>query len=91
MNPEQNTDAATWPGVRVDPHVRQPIENDVWSISPPSHSGTWWMRCGEAEGEPELVFVEWRCGELWAVDCDFGSLPVRDYHNGLTNCMWQVA
>ncbi len=65
--------------------------SDVWHSTPPSKPGDWWMLCGEAEGEPEIVRVEWRHGELWAIDCEIGSLPVKMYHDGLTACMWQEA
>ena len=49
------------------------------------------MLCGEVDGDPDLVCVEWRRGELWAVDCAIGSLPVKMYHDGLTACLWQKA
>jgi len=46
------------------------------------------MRCGETDGEQEVVRVEIRWGDLWAVDCAVGSLPVAQYHEGLTDCQW---
>ena len=47
------------------------------------------MLCEEAEGEAELVKVELRANTLWAVDTDTGTLPLKDLHDGLTNCRWQ--
>jgi hypothetical protein len=64
---------------------------EVWLSQSPTSAGYWWMLCGECDGEPELVCVERNRGELWAVDCAIGSLPVKQYHDGLTNCLWQVA
>lgn len=67
-----------------------PLENS-WQSTPPTYGGQWWMVCGETNGEPELVRVEWSRGELWVMDCPIGSLPLRFYHDGLTDCQWQVA
>jgi len=75
--------------------TRQPITamppSALWQANPPDKPGCWWMLCGECDGEPELVHVEHRRGDLWAVDCEIGSLPVKMYHDGLTNCLWQEA
>lgn len=38
-----------------------------------------------------LVRVDRRRGELWAIDCAVGSLQVKMYNDGLTDCMWQEA
>jgi hypothetical protein len=65
--------------------------SDVWQSDPPKRIGQWWMLCGELDGEPELVHVEYKRGQLWAIDCGVGSLPVHDYHEGLTECLWQEA
>ena len=63
----------------------------AWLSQPSTSEGDWWMLCGECDGEPELVSIERKSGELWAMDCAIGSLPVKHYHDGLTNCLWQVA
>jgi hypothetical protein len=65
--------------------------DEIWQSCAPGKPGKWWMICSEAQGEPELVSVEIHRGSLWAINCEIGSLPVNDYHEGLTNCMWQEA
>ena len=59
--------------------------------TPPTFEGLWFMKCDEVDGDGEWVNVRMIDGELWAVDCDIGSLPVAMYHNGLTNCQWRYA
>lgn len=55
----------------------------------------WFRPCGKmldpCKGEPDLVRVDRRRGELWAIDCAVGSLQVKMYNDGLTDCMWQEA
>lgn len=63
----------------------------VWRAALPSKPGEWWMICGECDGVPELVTVKSMRGELWAVDCEVGTLPVQVLHDGLTDCLWQEA
>jgi hypothetical protein len=60
-----------------------------WKPDLPNSPGHWWMLCDEAEGEAELVKVELRANTLWAVDTNTGTLPLKDLHDGLTNCRWQ--
>lgn len=78
-------------GVAVDRVVCPLQSGEAWRPTPPDRPGFWWMLAGECEGEPELVRVDSRRGELWAVDCAVGSLPVKMYHEGLSDCMWQDA
>lgn len=63
----------------------------LWLERMPSKPGKWWLDCYECEGSPELVTVESRGGDLWAVNCEVCTLPVKDLHNGLTNCLWKEA
>ncbi len=63
----------------------------VWRAELPSKPGQWWMVCSECEGTPELVTVESRSGELWALNCEVGTLPVKALYEGLTDCLWQEA
>ena len=72
---------------RVMPKPR----SEIWKPEQPNKPGLWWMLCGEADGEPELVTVEFMRGELWAINCMIGSLPVKHYHDGLIDCVWQEA
>lgn len=62
-----------------------------WQSTAPTQPGRYWMRCNETDNDRELVDVRYMNGrrmELWAVNCAIGSLPVADYHNGLTDCQW---
>jgi len=61
--------------------------SEAWRPTPPDRPGFWCMLAGECEGDPELVRVDSRRGELWAVDCAVGSLPVKMYHEGLSDCL----
>ena len=61
----------------------------VWRREAPTEAGIWLMRCYEADFNIERVKVEVIRGELWAVDCAIGSLPVAMYHDGLTDCTWK--
>lgn len=63
----------------------------VWLPRLPSKPGQWWLLCSECAGTPELVNVEHRGGELWAVDCEVGTLPVKALNDGLTECLWTEA
>jgi hypothetical protein len=60
-----------------------------WKRTAPTEAGIWLMRCFESDFEVEEVKVELMRGELWAVDCEAGSLPVAMYHDGLTDCTWK--
>ena len=62
--------------------------NVEWQKTAPTEAGEWYMRCWEANYALELVDVKLKDGELWAIDCDIGSLPVAMYHDGLTDCLW---
>lgn len=88
-DPEHDGAAAV--GTLLERRVRPLPPGEVWRPTPPDKPGTWWMLAAECEGEPELVNVERRRGELWAVDCAIGSLPVKMYHDGLCACLWQEA
>lgn len=87
--PERDGVAAV--GALLDRRVRPLPPGEVWQPTPPDKPGAWWMLCGEADGKPALVRVEFMRGDLWAVDCAIGSLPVKMYHDGLTACLWQEA
>ena len=63
----------------------------VWQPGLPSKPGQWWMICNECAGAPELVTGESRDSELWAVNCEGGTLPLKALHEGLTDCLWQEA
>lgn len=76
---------------KVELAVRPLPYSETWRPTPPDKPGVWWMLAGECEGEPELVRVDRRRGELWAIDCAVGSLPAKMYHDGLMDCMWQEA
>ena len=67
------------------------IQNNEWQNTLPNQTGLWFMKCDETEDEEEMVNVRFINGELWAVDCAIGSLPVAMYHNGLCNCLWRYA
>lgn len=67
------------------------IQDNQWQNTPPNQTGLWFMKCDETENEEEMVDVRFINGELWAVDCAIGSLPVAMYHNALGNCLWRYA
>jgi len=67
------------------------IQENQWQDTPPTFEGLWFMKCDEVDGNEEWVNVKAIDGELWAVDCAIGSLPVVMYHDGLTNCQWHYA
>ena len=60
-----------------------------WQETAPTEVGNWLMKCDETDFDIEQVKVESMRGELWAVDCAIGSLPVAMYHDGLTDCTWK--
>ena len=60
-----------------------------WQETAPTEVGDWLMKCDETDFDIEQVKVEFMRGELWAVDCAIGSLPVAMYHDGLTDCTWK--
>lgn len=60
-----------------------------WKSVAPNAPGRWWMLCNESDGVPELVTVERQSDTLWAMNCEAGTLPLQDLHDGLTNCQWQ--
>lgn len=62
---------------------------EVWVDTAPTEEGDWLMQCFETDFETETVKVRMMRGELWAVDCAIGSLPVAMYHDGLIECRWQ--
>lgn len=59
-----------------------------WQTTPPDMAGVWRLHCSEAE-QTELVTVVVRGDSLWAENCEVGSLPVGDLHNGLTSPQWK--
>lgn len=72
--------------------ARMPLPpGDVWSPVMPRHTGSWWMISMECEGKPDLVTIEDRSGVLWVVDAHIGTLALQDFHNGLTELLWQPA
>lgn len=60
-----------------------------WQETSPTEAGDWLMKCGETDFDIEQVKVEVMRGELWAVDCAIGSLPVEVYHDNLIDCTWK--
>ena len=67
------------------------ISDEQWQKIAPNKDGPWLMKCGENDHEAEDVDVKYHNGELYAVDCAIGCVPVDMYHNGLTDCQWRCA
>jgi len=63
----------------------------TWQFTPPDRAGKWLNMCFEGDDDIEEIDVQYRDGELWAVECSLGSLPILRYHEGLTNCKWRKA
>ena len=67
------------------------ISDEQWQKIAPNKDGLWLMKCGENDHEAEAVDVKYHNGELYAVDCALGCVPVAMYHEGLIDCTWKRA
>lgn len=60
-----------------------------WTKDVPDRIGLWEMRCGETDYMPERVAITRLKGRLWVHDEHLGVMPLKRFHDGLTELEWR--